>query len=58
MQLTLKVVFNLRPDKVNFFNFILSNPHDILAKGVEDDESQMDVGKDDLEEVQVVVVFA
>lgn len=57
MQFTLKVILNPTPDEFNFFNSILSSPHDILTKGVEDDEAQMDVDKDDLEEAHAATTF-
>ena len=52
------MVLNLKLDELNLFNSILSSPHDILAKDVEDAESQMDVDKHDLEEAHAATTFA
>ena len=47
-----------RPAEVEFFNTIMSSPHDILARVVDDDVAiDMDVEKNDLEEAQNVAAF-
>ena len=58
MQLTLKVVLNSRLDKVKFYNTILHSTHDILARGVDNEDAQMEVDKEDLEEAKVAASFA
>ena len=58
MQPTLMVVLNPRPDEQTFYNAILSNPHDILARGVEDYTiAKMQVDKEDLEEAEAAATF-
>ena len=39
MQVISKVVLNLRPNEVKFYNTILHSTHDILPRGVEDDDA-------------------
>ena len=52
------VVLNPRPDEQTFYNAILSNPHDILARGVEDYTiAKMQVDKEDLEEAEAAATF-
>ena len=58
MQLTLKVVLNLRPDEEGFYNTILHCTHDILTKGVDNEDAQMEVNTHDLEEAEAAVSFA
>ena len=49
----------LKPTKVEFFNTIMSSPHDILAIGIDDDVAiDMDVDNNDLEKTQTVTTFA
>ena len=57
MQLTLKVVLNLRPNEVEFYNTILHSTHDILARGIDNEDAQMEVDKEDLEEAEAVMSF-
>ena len=58
MQLILKVVVNPRPDKEGFYNTILYCTNDILARGVDNEDAQKEVDKEDLEETESVVSFA
>ena len=48
MQLTLKVILNSRPNEVEFYSTILHSTHDILARDVDNDNTQMEVDKEDL----------
>ena len=57
MQLTLKVVLNPRPNEVEFYNILLHSPHDILARGVGNDDAQMEVDKKDLDEAKAEAFF-
>ena len=58
MQLTLKVILNSRLDEQTFYNYILSSPHDILTRGVEDDATiEIQVDKEDLEKAKVTTSF-
>ena len=45
MQLTLKVILNSWPDEIVFYNTILYSTHDILARGVDNDDTKMEVDK-------------
>ena len=58
MQLTLKVVLNLRPTDVAFYNTILHSTHDILARIIDEDDAQKEVDKEDLEETEALAAFA
>ena len=58
MQLVLKVVLNLMLDEEGFSNTILHSTHDILARGVDNEDAQMEVDKEDLEEAKAAASFA
>ena len=57
MQLTLKVVLNLRPNEMEFYKTILCSTHDILARGVDNDNDQMEEDREDLEEAKAAAAF-
>ena len=57
MQLTLKVILHSRPNEVEFYNTIVHSTHDILDRGVDDDGAQMEVDKEDFEEVEITAAF-
>ena len=55
MQLTLKVVLNPSPNEEGFYNTILHCTDDILARGVDNEDAQIEVDKEDVEEPEAVV---
>ena len=57
MQLTLKVVLNSRPNEVKFYNTILHGTHDILTRGIDDDDAQMEMDKKYLNEAEAATAF-
>ena len=57
LQLTLKVILNLRQDEEEFYKTILHPSDVILARGVEGVDA-MEVDKDDLEEAEALASFA
>ena len=52
------MILNQRPNEVEFYNTILYSTHDILVKGVDNDDAQIKVDKEDLEEAEAAVAFA
>ena len=58
MHFTLKVVLNPRPDEEEFYNTILHYTHDILDRGVDNEDAQMEVDKKYLEEAEAIASFA
>ena len=56
MQITLKVVLNLRQDEEEFYKKILHPTNVIVASGVEG-VNAIEVEKDDLEEAEAIVSF-
>ena len=42
---------------MEFYNIILHSTHDILARGIDNDDAQMEVDKEDLKEAKAVAVF-
>ena len=52
------MVLNPIPNEVEFYNTILYSTHDILARGVDNDDAQMKVNKEDLEEAEATTAFA
>ena len=58
MQFILKVVLNPRPNEVAFYNIVLHITHDILARGIDKDDAQMEMDKEDLEEAKAAMAFA
>ena len=57
MQITLKVVLNPKPDEEGFYNTILHSTHDILTRGADNEDAQMEVDKKDLEEAEAATNF-
>ena len=51
------MVLNLRANEVAFYNTILHSTHVILARGIDEDDAQMEVDKEDLEEAEAAAAF-
>ena len=52
------MVLNPIPNEVEFYNTILYSTHDILVRGVDNDDAQIKVDKEDLEEAEAAAAFA
>ena len=42
---------------MKFYNIILHSTHDILARGVDNDDAQMEMDKEDLDEAKATAAF-